>query len=94
MGLPRLRSDASFRAIAVHLAEAHVEPPLVDDPASLVISHLSFCAGYSGESPEALLDAWLWDSSKRPVLLGPGNVGAVHISGSFVAVWVGFVFKS
>jgi hypothetical protein len=92
MGLPMLRPDPGFRSLAAKFAETGVEPLPLDDSKRIVISRLCFRERYAGETAETLLDAWLWDPTKRPVLLGPGNVGATHIAGTWVALYVGYVF--
>jgi hypothetical protein len=90
MGLPKLRPDPTAAALALKYAETGVEPPPPSTPKYTVISYVTFRERYSGAPVEALLDAWLWDPSKRPVLLAPGNIGAAQIAGPWVTVWIGY----
>jgi hypothetical protein len=93
VGLPKLRPDHAARELAAKFAQTGAEPALPSAPDHTVISHVNFRDKYAGEPVEALLDAWLWDPGKRPVLLAPGNIGAAQISGGFVAVWVGYAVR-
>ena len=45
----------------------------------VVLSQFCFTDLFFGQTIDEMIEAWLLDSSKRPVLFGPGNYGIVTI---------------
>lgn len=45
----------------------------------VVLSQFCFTDFFFGQPVDEMIETWLLDSSKRPVLLGPGNYGIVTI---------------
>lgn len=76
MQLPSLKWKPEFQMITEHYAETG-EFPNLEEKDFITLSKFCFRDSFDGQTTNELLEAWLGDPSKRPVLLAPGNYGLV-----------------
>jgi hypothetical protein len=79
-GLGPLATNPSLNRLAQSYAEALVLPPMVDSQTSLLLGHFYFWDHFHDDGAKAIMAKWLFDSTKRAILLSPGNYGAVDIT--------------
>ena len=75
--LPALKTQTAFQEYATNLILDYSKADLNADNC-VPMSNLSFYEEFDGKmSNEQLIQKWLKESNKRPVLFGPGKQGAV-----------------
>jgi hypothetical protein len=78
-GLGQLATNPSLARLARSYGETLIWPPMVDAQKSLVVGHFYFWDYFRDDPAKPLMAKWLYDSTKRSILLSPGNYGAVDI---------------
>lgn len=76
MKLPKLKWKADLATLTEHYAETR-EFMDIEEHGFITLSKFCFLDRFDGQTTEQLLEAWLADPSKRPVILAPGNYGLV-----------------
>jgi hypothetical protein len=79
-GLGPLATNPSLTKLAHSYGESLIWPPMVDSPKTLLLGHFYFWDNFHDDPAKVLMAKWLYDSTKRTILLSPGNYGAVDIA--------------
>ncbi|OHT06041.1 hypothetical protein TRFO_05682 [Tritrichomonas foetus] len=78
--LQKLAKNKTLEIVAEELIQNETLAPIDERKMNYVtLSILSILDTFKNESTEQLIDRWLADANKRPVVLGVGNYAALHI---------------
>lgn len=78
--IPKLAKNKDLKTVCCSMIKTGVIAPIKDTGAGYTImSFFSLIDSFENENVDQIIKRWLKDSSKRPVVISPGNYGAIHV---------------
>lgn len=78
--IPKLIKNKDLKTVCCDITKTGKVTPIIETGLNYtIISVYSVIDTFNNESVDQIIHRWLSDSNKRPVIISPGNYGAIHV---------------